>query len=90
MAKENDNYHNHSLFRPSQAPPSEAYRAGRSLVKLSVLAKGLGSYFGPTEQEINMRIDSGRRRFVARATTAVMNLKDGGSVEMCRFMRECF
>ena len=53
-------------------------------VKLSVLTKELGRHFGLTEQEMNMRIDSGRRRFDTRVTTAVLDLKKNGSVEIPR------
>ena len=42
-------------------------------VKLSVLTKDLGRHFGLTEQEMNMRIDSGRRQFDTRATTAALD-----------------
>ena len=53
-------------------------------VKLSVPAKELGRHFGLTEQEMNMRIDSGRRQFDTRATMAVLDLKKNGSVETPR------
>ena len=53
-------------------------------VKLSVPAKELGRHFGLTEQEMNMRIDSGRRKFDTPATTAVLDLKNNGSVETPR------
>ena len=53
-------------------------------VKLSVLTKDIGRHFGLTDQEMNMRIDSGRRQFDTRATTAVLDLKRTGSVETPR------
>ena len=50
-------------------------------VKLSIITKELGRHFGLTEQEMNLRIDSGRRQFDTRVTSAVMDLKRNGSVE---------
>ena len=71
----------HSSDRVRQPMLKHLAQAGGP-VKLSVLTKELGRHFGLTEQEMNMRIDSGRRQFHTRATTAVLDLKKNGSVEI--------
>ena len=50
-------------------------------VKLSVLIEDMSKRFDLTEEERNLRIDSGRRQFDTRVTTAVMHLKKTGSME---------
>ena len=50
-------------------------------VKLSVLIQDMSKRFDLTEEERNLRIESGRRQFDTRVTTAVMHLKKAGSME---------